>query len=427
MEVITGGTAQIERLKDTLRAWLKDLFSGQYDEAYVVRRWKVGQRHVEIGLDQVYTGAALSRLRGGLLLALEKEARAKTPPGIWPRSSAARGALNKLLDLDLAIIEDAYQAEFLAHQSRTERALQNERLAAIGETMTGLVHESRNALQRARACLEMLAVEIADRPGALNLVERIQHAQNDLHQLFEEVREYAAPIQLQLQKCNLADIWRQAWQDLSGLLEEKKLRLVESTHGLGLECSVDPFTLRHAFRNILENAIQASPPGSRVEIALRTATVNGQEGLQITISDQGPGISAEIRTRSLGAVLYHQNQRHRLRPGNHPAHYPIARRPNRSGGCTSARSTDTDLPGARTLMTKPLRIAVADDEQDMRDFFERMLPLCGHQVVAVAETGRELVEHCRSLRPDLVITDIKMPDMDGIDAATAICQERPCP
>ncbi len=78
-------------------------------------------------------------------------------------------------------------------------------------------------------------------------------------------------------------------------------------------------------------------------------------------------------------------------------------------------------------MTKPLRIAVADDEQDMRDFFERMLPLCGHQVVAVAETGREFVEHCQALKPDLLITDIKMPDMDGIDAATIICKEQPVP
>ncbi len=78
-------------------------------------------------------------------------------------------------------------------------------------------------------------------------------------------------------------------------------------------------------------------------------------------------------------------------------------------------------------MNKPLRIAVADDEQDMRDFFERMLPLCGHQVVAVAETGRELVEHCIALEPDLVITDIKMPDMDGIEAAINICQQRAVP
>jgi response regulator NasT len=74
-----------------------------------------------------------------------------------------------------------------------------------------------------------------------------------------------------------------------------------------------------------------------------------------------------------------------------------------------------------------LRISVADDEQDMRDFLERMLPLLGHQVVSIAETGRELVEHCRELKPDLIITDIKMPDMDGIEAANIIAQESPTP
>lgn len=78
-------------------------------------------------------------------------------------------------------------------------------------------------------------------------------------------------------------------------------------------------------------------------------------------------------------------------------------------------------------MSASLRIAVADDEADMRDWFERILPTLGHQVVSVAESGKELVEHCRSLRPDLVITDIKMPDMDGIDASQAICAEHPLP
>ena len=78
-------------------------------------------------------------------------------------------------------------------------------------------------------------------------------------------------------------------------------------------------------------------------------------------------------------------------------------------------------------MSQGLRISVADDEQDMRDFFERMLPLLGHQVVSIAETGKELVEHCRALKPDLIITDIKMPDMDGIEAADTIGQECPTP
>ncbi len=78
-------------------------------------------------------------------------------------------------------------------------------------------------------------------------------------------------------------------------------------------------------------------------------------------------------------------------------------------------------------MIAKLRIAVADDELDMRDFLERVLPHIGHEVVSVAETGRQLVEHCRQLRPDLVITDIKMPEMDGIQASIEICREYPTP
>jgi response regulator NasT len=78
-------------------------------------------------------------------------------------------------------------------------------------------------------------------------------------------------------------------------------------------------------------------------------------------------------------------------------------------------------------MNRALRIAVADDELDMRDYFQQILPLLGHEVVAVARDGRELVEQCRRVRPDLVITDIKMPDMDGIDAAAQIYRNGPVP
>jgi len=78
-------------------------------------------------------------------------------------------------------------------------------------------------------------------------------------------------------------------------------------------------------------------------------------------------------------------------------------------------------------MNHPLRIVVADDEPDMRDWFRTILPLLGHQVVDAAEDGAELVAKCREHKPDLVITDVKMPDMDGIDAAVQIYREGPIP
>ncbi|MHB1558334.1 MAG: ANTAR domain-containing response regulator [Isosphaeraceae bacterium] len=78
-------------------------------------------------------------------------------------------------------------------------------------------------------------------------------------------------------------------------------------------------------------------------------------------------------------------------------------------------------------MSRSLRIAVADDEPDMQEYYRTILPQLGHVVVVVAETGRELVEKCREHHPDMVITDIKMPDMDGIEAAGRIYRDGPIP
>jgi response regulator NasT len=78
-------------------------------------------------------------------------------------------------------------------------------------------------------------------------------------------------------------------------------------------------------------------------------------------------------------------------------------------------------------MNTPLRIVVADDERDVREFFQEALPRLGHEVVAAAETGRQLVEQCRLLHPNLVLADVKMPDMDGIEAALVVNRDRPTP
>lgn len=76
---------------------------------------------------------------------------------------------------------------------------------------------------------------------------------------------------------------------------------------------------------------------------------------------------------------------------------------------------------------KTLRVVVADDDADMRYYFARVLPRLGCTVAGVAENGRDLVEQCHAQHPDVIITDIRMPEMDGMSAIAEINREQPTP
>src|SRR5215203_147476 len=74
-----------------------------------------------------------------------------------------------------------------------------------------------------------------------------------------------------------------------------------------------------------------------------------------------------------------------------------------------------------------MRILVAEDETIIRLDLRNLLEESGHEVCAEARDGREAVELAREHEPDLAILDVKMPRLDGIEAARTILEERPIP
>ncbi len=74
-----------------------------------------------------------------------------------------------------------------------------------------------------------------------------------------------------------------------------------------------------------------------------------------------------------------------------------------------------------------LRIVIADDEPIIRLDLKKMLESCGYDVVGEAGDGVKALELARSLKPDVVMLDVKMPEMDGIDAARIITDEKIAP
>jgi len=73
------------------------------------------------------------------------------------------------------------------------------------------------------------------------------------------------------------------------------------------------------------------------------------------------------------------------------------------------------------------RVIIADDESIIRMDLREMLTNLGYLVVGEAGDGRSAVNLARELKPDVAILDIKMPDMDGIEAARILTGEKIAP
>ncbi len=187
------------------------------------------------------------------------------------------------------IIRDLTELEQVQKQ-----LLQAERLAAIGQMVTGLAHESRNALQRAQACLDMLSLDLQDQKEQLELARRATTARQDLHRLYEEVRGYAAPIHLEFRECDLAAIWHKEWENLSAARKGKTIELIDADDSQPLSCEVDVHRIEQVMRNILENAIYACGSEGRITVCCRESRCGTEPAAMITIEDNGTGMTPEV-------------------------------------------------------------------------------------------------------------------------------------
>jgi signal transduction histidine kinase len=278
--VFTGGQEQVERLKGSLLGWLRELIYGPYDQEYAVRRWRVGMRHVEIGLDQVFTNVALSRLRAGLTQAL-----GETWQGDREGLVETIKSLNKLIDLDLAKIEDAYQAEYLARQQRIDR------LVAIGQVAGGVAHELRNPL---------------------NVVQTsVYYLLNARNAGPEKTAEHLRRIEGQIGVANgiittLSNFARMPVPSLGPISVEQCVREALELNPVGDSIRVDldfpanlPAALgdidqlRIVFANLIRNARDAMPTGGELSIRVSTDGKN----LEVLVMDTGVGIPSENLNR----------------------------------------------------------------------------------------------------------------------------------
>ena len=258
LRVITGGDAQIERLKGTLRAWLKELVTGPYDMAFAERRFRVGYRHVEIGLKQIYVEAAVSRLRNGLLRVLRQN---------WPSGgdidelAATMRSVSTLLDLDLAIIQDAYET------ASNDRLMRVERLAAIGRVAGGVAHELRNPLNVMRTSVYFLRNAKNALPEKIaEHLERIERQVAASDSVISALSEFAKLPMPSLQPMSVSACLKNSapldsWPENVELTFDIPANLPQAL--------ADEKQLAIVFGNLIRNGCESMPNGGRLTLSAR--------------------------------------------------------------------------------------------------------------------------------------------------------------
>ncbi|MGO9600189.1 MAG: protoglobin domain-containing protein [Isosphaeraceae bacterium] len=278
--VLEASGAQNQRLKGTLTGWIGDLLSGNYDRDYVERRWAVGRRHAELGLDQAFCNVAMGRIREGLLEELCR---------VWDRQPAglhrAIGALNRLLDLDLAIIEDAYQAE------RLERQRQVERLVTLGRLAGGIAHELRNPLSVIKTSVYYLrSAALASPAKTAEHHARIERQVELAERVILTLSNFASMPTPQRWPFSLAACWSEVLSQTS--LPETIEVSLEGLEGLP-PVVADSGQIQIVLSNLVRNAFEAMAGSGRLRI---TGKVDGP-AVEIAVADSGTGIPPEIQSR----------------------------------------------------------------------------------------------------------------------------------
>ena len=173
------------------------------------------------------------------------------------------------------------------------------KLDAIAEMIRGLAHECRNALQRARGCLDLLELDLVAQPQLSELAGRIRRSLEDLEHNYNEVRDFAAPIVLERQDCNVEQLLLSVYRELSSQEDSQVGQLLTNIPNDCRLNRMDPQRMAVVFRNLMVNAWQASPAGA--DLVARVQHVDYLRG-------HGRGsryriLAVESRTRFVHACL----------------------------------------------------------------------------------------------------------------------------
>jgi signal transduction histidine kinase/ActR/RegA family two-component response regulator len=347
------------------------------------------------------------------------------------------------LALNQAELYSALQRAYEDLRETQQRAVQEERLRALGQMASGIAHDINNALAPATLYLDILREH--DRQLSETSRERlalVQRAVEDVANTVGRMREFyrsggteldQAPVQVNSIIEHVIALTRARWDDMpneQGFVIEVTTDLrADLPDIMGLQTE-----LRDALTNLVLNAVDAMPRGGTLTLK---SHLGARGRVCVEVADTGVGMDAQTRLRcmepffttkgdrgsGLGlAMVYGMLNRY-------SGDIDIDSSPGAGTRITlsfpppaNASNVDPDSRGA-PLRLRALRVLLIDDDPVVLATLQSTLEIDGHRVIAFDGGAKGIADFQAQLKTepyDLVITDLGMPYMDGRKVAAAV-------
>ncbi len=309
------------------------------------------------------------------------------------------------------------------------------------EFLATLAHELRNPLAPIRSALDVLAMGTTDRgiaARACAVMERqLRHLVRLVDDLLDVSRITRGQIELRKERVDLVSVMRSAIETTAAQIDELGHRLTVQVPTRPIHAEVDPTRIAQVLANLMQNAAMYMAPGGDLRVTL--TKVDGDA--VVSVRDRGVGIAPAMQA-SIFEMFTQLDRVHGNTHGGLGIGLTIVKRlVTMHGGTIEVRSaglghgseflvrlpTATDAaPAVAPVAAAPRRsrppsrrVLIADDNDEAVETLAGLLGQMGHDV-QVARDGVEAIEVATRFRPDVILLDLGMPRMDGLEACRRI-------
>ena len=336
----------------------------------------------------------------------------------------------------LCVIRDATEEKALQQQ-----LIQSEKMAAIGQLVSGVAHELNNPLASISAFAQLMLSDTAIGPEQRHLADVIRAEARRAARIVHNLLTFARQHKYERVHADVNKVISDTLELRSYELNVRGIELVTELTHAPAETMVDVYQLQQVLLNLVTNAEHAMGEVERSRHRLTVRTRVFPDVIRIDVEDTGPGLTPEVHALifnpffttkptgqgtglglsiSLGIITEHQ--------GRIWAENLVA------GGCrftielprvAATAGAQPSTPAEAVPMRKGLRILVADDEEPIRFALDRFLTSAGHTVVTVSSGSEALWRGEGDEEFDVILLDIRMPDLSGRQIFERWRRERP--